>query len=68
MKKLFVSDLDGTLLKIGNHYSAGVSEENRKIIQKYIANGNLFAIASARGHQYLPVISDDTGNRFGAVL
>lgn len=61
MKKLFVSDLDGTLLKIGNEYSAGVSEENRKIIQKYIANGNLFAIASARGHQYLPVISDMLG-------
>ena len=61
MKKLFVSDLDGTLLKIGNEYSAGVSEENRKIIQKYIANGNLFAIASARGHQYLPVISEMLG-------
>ncbi len=61
MKKLFVSDLDGTLLKIGNDYSAGVSEENRNIIQKYIANGNLFAIASARGHQYLPVISEMLG-------
>ena len=61
MKKLFVSDLDGTLLKIGNDYSAGVSEENKNIIQKYIANGNLFAIASARGHQYLPVISEMLG-------
>ncbi|MBR5208107.1 MAG: HAD hydrolase family protein, partial [Erysipelotrichaceae bacterium] len=61
MKKLFVSDLDGTLLKIGNDYSAGVSEENKNIIQKYIANGNLFAIASARGHKYLPVISEMLG-------
>ncbi|MBR5005363.1 MAG: HAD-IIB family hydrolase [Erysipelotrichaceae bacterium] len=61
MKKLFISDLDGTLLKIGNEYSAGVSEENKNIIQKYIANGNLFAIASARGHKYLPVISEMLG-------
>ena len=34
MKKLFVSDLDGTLLKIGNDYSAGVSEENKNIREK----------------------------------
>lgn len=53
MKKLFVSDLDGTLLKIGNEYSAGISEENRKAIASFVKAGNIFAIATARGLDYL---------------
>lgn len=61
MKKLFVSDLDGTLLKIGNEYSAGVSKENKEMIQKYTSSGNIFAIASARGENYLSVMEQMLG-------
>ena len=61
MKKLFVSDLDGTLLKIGNEYSAGVSKENKEIIQKYTSSGSIFAIASARAENYLSVMEQMLG-------
>lgn len=59
-KKLFISDLDGTLLKIGDEYSKGVSDENRQAILDYIAGGNLFGIASARDN-YLNEISPVLG-------
>ncbi len=61
-KKLFISDLDGTLLKIGDEYSKGVSDENRKAILEYVARGNVFAIASARDN-YLDEISPILGFR-----
>ncbi|MEG0076526.1 MAG: HAD-IIB family hydrolase [Anaerorhabdus sp.] len=50
--KLFVSDLDGTLLKIGDQYSAGVSEENKQAIREFVKQGNVFAVATARGIDY----------------
>lgn len=63
MKKLFVSDLDGTLLKIGNSLSAGVSLENRRCIHEFVKAGNVFAIASARGEQYVDSIERMLGLR-----
>ncbi|SJZ45700.1 HAD-IIB family hydrolase [Anaerorhabdus furcosa] len=50
--KLLVSDLDGTLLKIGDQYSAGVSEENKTAIKEFVRSGNIFAVATARGIDY----------------
>lgn len=61
-KKLFISDLDGTLLKIGNEYSKGISDDNRKAILEYVSRGNIFAIASARDN-YLNEISPVLGFR-----
>lgn len=63
MRKLFVSDLDGTLLKIGDEYSAGISEENRKAILSFVKQGNIFAIASARGLDYLDEVEPMLGFR-----
>ena len=62
-KKLFISDLDGTLLKIGNEFSAGISEENRKAILSFVEQGNIFAIASARDLNYLDEVEMILGFR-----
>ena len=48
MIKLVVSDLDGTLLKIGNEFSKGISSENFDAVTKLKENKINFAIASAR--------------------
>lgn len=47
--KCLISDLDGTLLKIGNELSKGISEENKTAVKRFIQNGNIFAAASSRG-------------------
>ena len=52
-KKLFVTDLDGTLLKIGNELSKGVSEENRLALSLFVNKGNYVALASARPVNYI---------------
>ena len=49
MMKLLVSDLDGTLLKIGDQWSAGISEQNRQALHEFIDNGGHLAVASSRG-------------------
>ena len=48
MIKLVVSDLDGTLLKIGEEFSKGISSENIDALIKLNENNIDFAIASAR--------------------
>lgn len=54
MLKCLVSDLDGTLLKIGDQMSAGVSEENRRALQAFAAEGGRLALASSRGIDFKP--------------
>ena len=49
MLKLLVTDLDGTLLKIGNELSAGISDENREALTGFVREGGHVAIASSRG-------------------
>ena len=49
MLKLLVTDLDGTLLKIGNELSAGISDENREALTAFVNEGGHVAIASSRG-------------------
>lgn len=63
MRKLFISDLDGTLLKIGNDYSAGISAANRSAIRTFVEQGNIFAIATARGVDYLDEVEPILGFR-----
>ncbi|WP_269140690.1 HAD family hydrolase [Radiobacillus kanasensis] len=62
MIKLFVSDLDGTLLEEDKR----VSEENQKQIKKLIANGVEFAIATGRSDRDIVKLMGDmdiTGHR-----
>ncbi len=47
--RCLVSDLDGTLFKIGNDFSKGISDENKEAILHFVKSGNHFAIASSRG-------------------
>lgn len=61
MKKLFVSDLDGTLYKIGDALSAGLSGENKAMIERFRAEGNIFAVASARTADYMADIRETLG-------
>lgn len=49
MLKLLVTDLDGTLLKIGNELSAGISDENREALTAFVNEGGHVAIASSPG-------------------
>ncbi len=62
--KLFVSDLDGTLFKNGEELSFGCNEANKMAIQKWIAAGNHFAIATAR----LLAMKDEIFNEIGTVV
>ncbi len=60
MKHIFVSDLDGTLLKSGEQK---LSQETLETISKVVQSGNVFVIASARGYNELkeffaPVLHD----------
>lgn len=52
MRKLFVTDLDGTLLE--NHRS--ISEENYKNVQRLSQNNHCFAIATGRGYDHIEFI------------
>ncbi|MGL4819340.1 MAG: HAD family hydrolase [Bacilli bacterium] len=45
MRKLFVTDLDGTLLK---NSKGEISESNRRAVKEWTESGHLFAIASGR--------------------
>ena len=58
MMKLLVSDLDGTLLKIGNQWSAGISEENKNALHDFIDHGGHLAVASSRGSAAQQMIED----------
>jgi Cof subfamily protein (haloacid dehalogenase superfamily) len=49
MRKLFVTDLDGTLLE--NHRS--ISEENYRNVQKLSKHNYCFAIATGRGYDHI---------------
>ena len=56
--KCLVSDLDGTLYKIGNELSKGISNENKEAIIHFLKNDCHFAIASSRGVSEKTVIED----------
>lgn len=56
--KCLISDLDGTLFKIGNELSKGISDENKNAIIRFLSNGNHFAIASSRGVDEKTVIEN----------
>ena len=58
MMKLLVSDLDGTLLKIGDQWSAGISDVNRAALQNFIDQGGHLAVASSRGSAAQKMIED----------
>ena len=60
MLKLLVTDLDGTLLKIGNELSAGISDENREALTAFVNEGGHVAIASSRGADAQTLISGVT--------
>lgn len=51
-KKIFISDLDGTLLKSEKNDSKNISIKNIKAIQDFVRDGNSFAVATARGIDY----------------
>lgn len=51
MLKLLVTDLDGTLLKIGNELSAGISDENREALTGFVREGGHVAVCQLAGAQ-----------------
>ncbi len=61
MKKLFVSDLDGTLFYHNGKNRNYISEDNLKAINEFVSNGNIFAIASARTVNFLDNLTDMLG-------
>lgn len=63
MKKLFVSDLDGTLFYNDGKNTTSISEDNLNAIKEYVAKGNIFAIASARNHQFIDRLTEMLGFR-----
>lgn len=65
--KLFVSDLDGTLYKDGKQYSAGCNRENRMAILKWVKQGNVFAVATARGLDYYENLCEELGLRINYI-
>lgn len=67
MLKLLVTDLDGTLLKIGNELSAGISDENREALTEFVREGGHVAIASSRGPDAQTMISGLLGVSVAAI-
>lgn len=67
MLKLLVTDLDGTLLKIGNELSAGISDENREALTGFVREGGHVAIASSRGPDAQTMISGLLGVPVAAI-
>ena len=67
MLKLLVTDLDGTLLKIGNELSAGISDENREALEAFVKAGGHVAIASSRGADAQTMISGLLGIPVAAI-
>ena len=67
MLKLLVTDLDGTLLKIGNELSAGISDENREALTAFVNEGGHVAIASSRGADAQTLISGLLGVPVAAI-
>lgn len=67
MLKLLVTDLDGTLLKIGNELSAGISDENREALEAFVKAGGHVAIASSRGADSQEMISGLLGIPVAAI-
>lgn len=59
--KLFVSDLDGTLYCDDQGKDSHCGEENRRAIRQWCAQGNLFAIATARVHKAYEAVIEDLG-------
>lgn len=60
-KKLFVSDLDGTLYWDGRQYSAQAAPESLDAIRRWQKAGNLFAVATARIHLFHAPLMDELG-------
>ncbi len=52
MRKLFVSDLDGTLFYHNDENNFSISDENLFAINDFVSDGNIFAIATARSREF----------------
>ena len=61
MMKLFVSDLDGTLYKIGDQMAAGLSVENHLMVERFRQQGHVFAVATARTTDHVADIRKTLG-------
>lgn len=59
--KLFVADIDGTLYWYNHQNNNGVSDSCKKAIKKWIAMGNIFAIATARTYLVRDNVINDLG-------
>ena len=66
-RKLFVSDLDGTLLKSATSYSKEITQSNKEAILDYTKDGNIFAVATARGFGYYAKLKQLLGFDFAYV-
>lgn len=55
MRKLIVSDIDGTLLKSDKH----ISENTKQRVLKAIEDGHIFAIATGRMHGAGKIITEE---------
>lgn len=67
MIRLFVSDLDGTLLTNGKLTDRKVSEENRQALYTLVGSGVRFVAASGRHHSSSLQLSKDLGFPFDAI-
>lgn len=59
--KLFVSDIDGTLVWYNNKNNKCISEQCKNAIHIWVNKGNIFAVATARTYLKKNVIIDDLG-------
>ncbi len=59
--KVLISDLDGTLYPKKSVTNPNQLEDNIKAVKEWIAQGNLFVVATARGAHHYPVITEKLG-------
>ncbi|MFI3283702.1 MAG: HAD-IIB family hydrolase [Erysipelotrichaceae bacterium] len=59
--RLIVSDLDGTLYPKKSDTSETTYQKNIEAIQKWTSQGNLFAVATARGIFHYPELKENLG-------
>ena len=67
MIRLFVSDLDGTLLTKGKLTDRSVGDENRQALYTLVGSGVRFVAASGRHHSSSLMIAEDLGFPFDAI-
>lgn len=60
-RKLFISDLDGTLYWDGRQFTGQATPESLAAIRRWREAGNLFAVATARIHLYRESLTRELG-------